>query len=112
MADRYHVNKKGEAGKCRAEQGPCPYGSSDEHYSSAAEAQAAYEEAMGDATVPGPLSNASDEAARRARLLLGGLDSAYRRAQRAKNEETVLELEAAAEEIADQHKLRLAARAE
>lgn len=40
---KYHINGKGEPGKCSAEKGNCPFGSDDEHYTSAAAARTAYE---------------------------------------------------------------------
>lgn len=39
---KYHINPKGDPGLCTAEFG-CPFASSDEHYSTASEARAAYE---------------------------------------------------------------------
>jgi hypothetical protein len=44
---KFHVNGKGEAGECRAEQGRCPFGGADEHYTSPEAAREAYEKTMG-----------------------------------------------------------------
>lgn len=44
---RYHVNSEtGKVGKCSAVSGKCPFGSSDEHYTSKEAAQKAYENFM------------------------------------------------------------------
>lgn len=40
---KFHINDKGEAGKCGAEKGKCPFGDQSEHYTSAAAARTAYE---------------------------------------------------------------------
>jgi hypothetical protein len=40
---KYHINAKGEAGKCSATQGGCPFGDAQQHYASAADARASYE---------------------------------------------------------------------
>ena len=48
---KYHINKKGEPGVCRASYS-CPLGGEDEHYGSAKEAAQAYEKSMTDALVP------------------------------------------------------------
>jgi hypothetical protein len=42
----FHINSKGEAGKCKATQGGCPFGDSDQHYATAAEAQQAFEQSQ------------------------------------------------------------------
>jgi len=43
----FHVNPEtGDAGKCRAAKGKCPFGSLDEHYTTAEAARAAYEESQ------------------------------------------------------------------
>lgn len=39
----YHVNDKGEAGRCGATKGHCPFGDADEHYSSLEAARFAFE---------------------------------------------------------------------
>jgi len=39
----YHVNNSGEAGACKAAKGKCPFGSADEHFTSAEAARVAYE---------------------------------------------------------------------
>ena len=44
---KFHVNGKGEAGKCSAEKGGCPFGGESEHYTSAQAARTAYENDMG-----------------------------------------------------------------
>lgn len=46
MSTRFHLNKKGEARPCSATVGSCPYGDASEHYESAVEARAAFEESM------------------------------------------------------------------
>lgn len=43
MSDKFHINKKGEAGRCSAQSDRCPFGGESEHYSSTDEAQKAYE---------------------------------------------------------------------
>lgn len=43
---KYHVNRAGEAGPCKATKGGCPFGGEDEHYSSPEAARAAFEESM------------------------------------------------------------------
>lgn len=43
MANRYHINKKGEAGKCEAEKGKCPFGGDENHFTSLAAARTAFE---------------------------------------------------------------------
>lgn len=43
----FHVNPEtGNAGPCSAKEGNCPFGGTDEHYSSAPAARAAYEQTM------------------------------------------------------------------
>ena len=44
---KFHVNGKGEAGKCSAEKGGCPFGGENEHYTSKENARKAYEAKMG-----------------------------------------------------------------
>lgn len=51
---RYHINAKGEPGKCKAFSDNCPYASANEHFSSPQAAQAAYEAAMGSSFGPVP----------------------------------------------------------
>lgn len=46
----YHINKKGDAGFCRAETGKCPFGGSSEHHESLLEAQRAFEASEGPTT--------------------------------------------------------------
>lgn len=43
MKGRFHINKKGEAGKCDAEVQGCPFGGDNDHYDTKEEAQKAYE---------------------------------------------------------------------
>lgn len=43
---KYHVNGNGEAGKCRAQSGSCPFGGDSEHYDNVADAQAAAEQKL------------------------------------------------------------------
>lgn len=43
---KFHVNSKGEPGRCSAEKGHCPYGDAEHHYATKAEAQQAYEASM------------------------------------------------------------------
>jgi len=50
----FHVNKEtGEVGKCEAKQGKCPFGTLNEHYTSADAARSAYEKTM---SSPKPIS--------------------------------------------------------
>jgi len=42
---KFHINDRGEAGVCKANNGGCPFGSEAEHFSSAEEARQAFEEA-------------------------------------------------------------------
>ena len=56
---KFHVNSKGEAGVCKAQNGGCPFGGEAEHYSSGDEARAAFEAQMeAQAT---PLSKVTDK---------------------------------------------------
>ena len=48
---RYHINSKGEAGKCSATQGKCPFGGDANHYDSPEKAQQAFELSMASSTV-------------------------------------------------------------
>jgi hypothetical protein len=43
---QFHVNSKGEAGKCAATQGKCPFGGEDEHYTSLEAARDSFEGSM------------------------------------------------------------------
>ena len=57
---RFHVNRKGEAGKCRAFTGNCPFGGDADHYRSPEEARAAFEKKMGGSfTAPPEVSKIS-----------------------------------------------------
>lgn len=40
---KYHINHKGEAGRCSAEKGKCPFGGENEHYDTAQTARVAFE---------------------------------------------------------------------
>lgn len=43
---KFHINDKGEPGKCRADQGKCPFGGQSKHYNTAADARKDYEARM------------------------------------------------------------------
>ncbi len=43
---KYHINGKGEAGRCSAQKGKCPFGGDLEHYSTPGDARRAYEKFM------------------------------------------------------------------
>ena len=49
---RYHINKKGEAGLCRATTGKCPFGGANVHYSSKEEARIGYEKTKVNIVIP------------------------------------------------------------
>lgn len=52
MAGKFHINPEtGKAGTCTASTRPCKYGESTPHYTSAADAQSAYEKTMSDNTL-------------------------------------------------------------
>lgn len=52
MAGKFHINPEtGKAGTCTASARPCKYGESTPHYTSAADAQSAYEKTMSDSTL-------------------------------------------------------------
>ncbi len=42
----FHINGKGEAGKCSASKGNCPFGEVEDHFASAEDARASYERSM------------------------------------------------------------------
>ena len=44
--DKYHINPNGEAGKCTARAGACPFGDDSQHFSTADDARKAYELVM------------------------------------------------------------------
>lgn len=52
MSDKFHVNGKGEPGKCSAQHGGCPFGGESEHHSSPEDARTAFEQANAAATFP------------------------------------------------------------
>lgn len=43
---KYHINAKGEPGRCRAKDGKCPFGSESEHYENKSDARFAYEKKL------------------------------------------------------------------
>jgi hypothetical protein len=43
---KYHINDKGNPGKCTAQSGNCPFGDDTKHYSSKEEARNVYENKM------------------------------------------------------------------
>ena len=47
---RFHINAKGEPGKCSAQSGNCPFGGDTDHYNSLDEAQSAFEKTMASET--------------------------------------------------------------
>jgi hypothetical protein len=49
---KYHLNRAGEAGKCSATKGKCPFGDASEHYDSQQAAAQAYESSMSEQLVP------------------------------------------------------------
>jgi len=44
--NRFHINSKGDARKCSAKNGNCPFGSTEEHFATAEDARKAYEGSM------------------------------------------------------------------
>ena len=54
--NRFHVNLKGEAGKCSARAGQCPFGGEQAHYRSMENAQQAFELSMAAESLPEPLT--------------------------------------------------------
>jgi len=60
---KFHINNKGEPGKCRAWSGDCPFGGDEVHYGSEKEAYAALERKYGGAfkRAPKPLKGARAE---------------------------------------------------
>jgi hypothetical protein len=52
MSDKFHVNSKGEPGKCSAQHGGCPFGGESDHHSSPEDARKAFEQANAEATFP------------------------------------------------------------
>lgn len=48
----FHVNGKGEPGKCTAQPGRCPFGGLEDHHATVEEARLAYEDAMGPELIP------------------------------------------------------------
>jgi hypothetical protein len=55
MANNFHINMRGEAGECRAEQGGCPFGGPEDHYASPEAARAAYESFHSEQTFAQPV---------------------------------------------------------
>lgn len=51
MADKFHINSKGEPGKCSAQHGGCPFGSESDHYATKEGASAAFERSMAEGVV-------------------------------------------------------------
>lgn len=49
---KFHVNNKGEAGQCRANQGGCPFGGEAQHYDSIEKARTAYESSRSAEQIP------------------------------------------------------------
>jgi hypothetical protein len=60
---KFHVNDKGEAGQCRANNGGCPFGGEAQHYSSPEIARQAYELSMAGEQFATVKKSASDKAA-------------------------------------------------
>lgn len=52
MAQKFHINSKGEPGRCSAQHGGCPFGSESEHYATKESASLAYEQSMNDGVLP------------------------------------------------------------
>jgi hypothetical protein len=52
MSDKFHINSKGEPGKCSAQHGGCPFGSAEDHYTTREAATQAFERSMVTATIP------------------------------------------------------------
>jgi len=55
---KFHVNDMGEAGRCRAKAGNCPFAGDEDHYSSPEEARVAYENSMSQKTYQTALKRA------------------------------------------------------
>lgn len=49
---KFHVNEKGEPGKCSAQNGGCPFGGESDHHASPEDARKAFEQANAEATFP------------------------------------------------------------
>lgn len=58
---KYHINAKGEPGKCRAWLGNCPFGGDSEHHETAEGARVAFEKSMAEANTPEPLRKVEQE---------------------------------------------------
>lgn len=58
---RYHINSKGEPGKCRAFIVGCPFGGDSEHHSTPEKAREAFEKSMAEANTPAPLKKTEPE---------------------------------------------------
>lgn len=57
---KFHINSNGEAGRCKAEKGGCPFGGESEHFTSAEAAREHYEAQM---NTPAPTISKSKKAA-------------------------------------------------
>jgi hypothetical protein len=52
---KYHINAKGEPGKCRAWLGKCPFGGDSDHHETPEQARDAFEKSMSSANTPDAL---------------------------------------------------------
>lgn len=57
MAKKFHVNDDGEVRPCSAEQGNCPFGGGENHFTSIEEGRKAYEQRMADELIPDKLTS-------------------------------------------------------
>ena len=77
---RWHINKKGVSGRCRAKPGECPIDPDAPHYETAADARAAYDEERRDeAVAPVARKKQSSASARRSQKPMSAEDAASRR---------------------------------
>lgn len=58
---KFHINAKGEPGKCRAFIVGCPFGGDSEHHETPELARAAFEKSMASANTPEPLKKVEQE---------------------------------------------------
>lgn len=58
---KYHINAKGEPGKCRAWLGNCPFGGDSDHHETPEQARDAFEKSMTSANTPEPLKKVEQE---------------------------------------------------